>query len=155
EALLARSPRFRQFCTHYLASMLQESRRLLNIQSSSAAAEQQAMGRSLRSLIRKPPVACAPDTSLEIALRTMQQKNVGSILVQERDGSLVGIFTRHDVLDRIALHRRDLSEPITTVMTPQPRTLSADDTAYDAALLIAHHGIRHVPVIEEGRTIGV
>ena len=155
EALLARSPRFRQFCTHYLSSMLQESRRLLNIQSSSAAAEQQAMGRSLRSLIRKPPVACAPETSLEIALRTMQQKNVGSILVQERDGNLVGIFTRHDVLDRIALHRRDLSEPIATVMTPQPRTLSADDTAYDAALLIAHHGIRHVPVIEEGRTIGV
>jgi CBS domain-containing protein len=155
DSLLARSPRFRQFCTRYLASLLQESRRLLNMQSSSAAAEQQAMGRSLRSLIQKPAVACTRDTSLERALRTMQQKNVGSILVQEHDGRLVGIFTRHDVLDRVALVRRDLSEPIAAVMTPQPRTLSADHTAYDAALLIAHHGIRHVPVVQDGRAVGV
>jgi CBS domain-containing protein len=40
-------------------------------------------------------------------------------------------------------------------MTAQPRTLSGDDTAYDAALLIAHHGIRHVPVVDDGKLIGV
>ena len=155
EALLARSPRLRRFSTHYLASLLQESRRLLGMQYSSAGAEQQAMGRSLRSIIRRPPVACAADDPLESALRTMQRENVGSILVQERDGRLVGIFTRHDVLDRVSLERRDLCQPVAAVMTPQPRTLSADDTAYDAALLIAHHGIRHVPVVDDGRTIGV
>ena len=40
-------------------------------------------------------------------------------------------------------------------MTPAPRTLPAEASAYNAALLIAQHGIRHVPVVDGGRLIGV
>ena len=40
-------------------------------------------------------------------------------------------------------------------MTPAPRTLPAEASAHDAALLIAQHGVRHVPVVDGGRLIGV
>jgi CBS domain-containing protein len=40
-------------------------------------------------------------------------------------------------------------------MTPRPHTLAADAVAYDAALVMARHGIRHAPVMEEGRMIGI
>lgn len=155
EALLERSARFRQFCTRYLGSLLQQSRRLLGMYFANAASEQQAMGRSLRSLVKRTPVACAPDTPLGDALREMQRETVGSMLIEDAEGRLIGIFTQRDVLDRVALERRDLSEPISAVMTAQPQALSPDHTAYDAALLVAQHGFRHVPIVEAGRAIGV
>ena len=154
-ALLDRSLRFREFCTRYLSSLLQESRRLLRMHNASLATEQQAMGRSLRSLISRPPVTCAPDTPIGEALRAMQQARIGSIIVTAPDGAPAGILTRYDVLDRVALSRRGLDEPIATVMTAAPRTMPAEATAYDAALLIAQHGIRHVPVMDGSALLGV
>lgn len=153
--LLRRSPRFQAFSTRYLGSLLSESRRLLKMHHASLAAEQQAMGRTLRSLIQRPAVTCTSDTPIGAALRSMQQARIGSIVVAAPGGAPVGIFTRYDVLERVALFGRSLDEPISAVMTPAPRVLPAEANAYDAALLIAQHGIRHVPVVDGGRLIGV
>ena len=154
-ALLNRSPRFQEFSTRYLGSLLRESRRLLNMHYASLATEQQAMGRSLRSLVRRPPVTCGPGTTIGEALRSMKDAGVGSIVVTSADGSPAGIFTRHDVLDRVTLPGRGLGEAISAVMTPAPHTLPAEANAYDAALLIARRGIRHVPVLDGGKLVGV
>ena len=123
--------------------------------SASAAAEQQAMNRSLRSFIKVAPVACAPDTSLEVVLRTMHKSRVGSMVVVDEHHAPLGIFTRSDVLDRVAIARRPLTDPISTVMTPNPATLTADASAYDATLLIATRGIRHLPIIENDVLVGI
>jgi CBS domain-containing protein len=154
-ALLDRSPRFREFCTRYLGSLLQESRRLLRMHNASLATEQQAMGRSLRSLIGRPAVTCPPHATIGAALATMREEGIGSIVIATPGARPAGIFTRHDVLDRVALPGRGLNEPIATVMTAVPRTMPAEATAYDAALLIAQHGIRHVPVMDADRLLGV
>jgi CBS domain-containing protein len=154
-ALLNRSPRFQEFATGYLGSLLRESRRLLKMHHASLAAEQQAMGRALRSLIHRPPVTCSAGATVGEALRTMKDAQVGSIIVTAADGSPAGIFTHHDVLDRVAIAGRGLGDPIAEVMTPSPRTLAAEANAYDAALLIARHGIRHVPVLDGGKVVGV
>jgi len=153
--LLNRSPVFREFATQYLASMLRESRRLIQLNFTSATGEQQAMGRTLRSLVKRAAVTCAPQTPIGEVLRTMQGRKIGSILVVNEAGRPVGIFTRHDVLDRVALAQCDLARPISEVMTPDPLTLPAEDSAYDATLLIAHRGIRHIPVCDGNRLIGV
>jgi len=153
--LLNRSPVFREFATAYLTAMLRESRRLIKMNFTSATGEQQAMSRTLRSLVTRPAVTCAPQTPVEEVLRTMQGLKIGSILVIDEAGRPAGIFTRHDVLDRVALAQCGLSRPVSTVMTPDPLTLPAEATAYEAALLIAHRGIRHIPVCDGGRLIGV
>ncbi len=153
--LLTRSPVFRDFATRYLASLLRESRRLIKLNFTSSTGEQQAMSRTLRSLVTRAPVSCAPQTAIGDVLRRMQEAKVGSMLVTGEDGRPVGIFTRHDVLDRVALAQHDLTRPISDVMTPDPLTLPAEDSAYDAALLIADRGIRHVPVCDGNRIIGV
>ncbi len=153
--LLDGSARFREFATGYLSSLLRDSRRLLKMHLSAHAGEEQAANRSLRSLVQRPAVTCTPDTSIGEALRAMERARIGSILIVENDGTLAGILTRHDVLDRIALARRDLNEPVSGVMTPDPTTLPADATTYEAALLIARKGFRHVPVKEGEKLIGV
>lgn len=153
--LLGRSRVFREFATRYLASMLSESRRLIQLNFTAAGGEQQAMSRTLRSLITREPVTCLPQTGTGDVLRIMQQHKVGSVLIADGTGRPVGIFTRHDVLDRVALAQCALSRPIGEIMTPDPLTLPAEASAYEAALLIAHRGIRHIPVCDSGRVIGV
>lgn len=153
--LLNRSPVFREFATRYLTAMLRESRRLIKMNFSAAAGEQQAMSRTLRSLVTRPAITCAPQTPVQEVLRTMQALKIGSMLVVDAVGKPQGIFTRHDVLDRVALAQCDLSKPVSMVMTPNPQTLPAETSAYEAALLIAHRGIRHIPVCDGGRLIGV
>lgn len=153
--LLNRSPVFREFTTEFLASMLRESRRLIKLNFTATSGEQQTMSRTLRSLLTRPPVTCSPQTPLGDALREMQGRKIGSMLVTNEDGRPVGIFTRHDVLDRVALSQCDLAQPISTVMTPDPQTLPAEASAYEAALLIADRGIRHIPVCDAGRILGV
>ena len=153
--LLERSARFRDFSTRYLATLLRESRRLLRMHHASLTAEQQGMNRTLRSLVRRAPVTCPPEATLETALRAMHREEVGSIVITATNGAAAGIFTRHDLLDRVVLSQLELGNPISAVMTPGPRTLPPEATAYDAALLIAQHGLRHIPVVEGGKVIGV
>jgi CBS domain-containing protein len=153
--LLQRSPRFRDFATRHLASLLHQSRRLLAMHTAGLASDEQAMNRSLRSLVRRLPVCCEPDTPIGEALRAMSSERVGSILIIGRDRALAGILTRRDVLDRIALAGRRPDEPVSAVMTPDPSTLPAEASAYDAAVLIAREGVRHVPVMDGGGPIGV
>lgn len=153
--LMHRSPRFQDFATSYLASLLRDSRRLLKMQAASNTSEQQAMNRALRSLLRRAPVTCSPETSIHDALRAMHDENVGSIVIVSETGTPAGVFTRHDALDRVALVKTDTRQPISHVMSSPPEVISADASAYDAALLMAEHGVRHLPVVEEGRVIGV
>lgn len=153
--LLHRSPRFQDFATDYLTSLLRESRRLLKMHFSSVASEQQAMNRTLRSLIRRPPVNCMPETPIGEALRSMYREKVGSIISVSPQGAPLGILTRHDVLDRVALAQCDLAQPIASIMTPDPVTLRAEASAYEAALVMARHGVRHIPVVDGGKLIGV
>ena len=153
--LYAADARFRDFCTDYLASLLRESHRLLGMQHASLALEQQAMNRTLRSLIRREPIACAPETSLESALSAMHAARVGSVAVVDPKCVPQGILTRHDVLGRVVLARQNLASPIAAVMTRNLHTLPAEATAYDAVRLIAQHGVRHVPVVDEDKLIGI
>lgn len=153
--LLDLSPHFRDFATNCVASLLRQSRRLYQIEAAAAAGDVQASHRSLRSLVQREPVSCTPNASIGEALGAMQQARIGSIMIVGDGGKLEGILTRHDVLDRIALARRDLHEPVSAVMTPRPITLPADATAYDAALVIARHGFRHIPVMDGAALLGI
>ncbi|MDH5535288.1 MAG: CBS domain-containing protein, partial [Betaproteobacteria bacterium] len=147
---LHRSRRFQQYATGFLTSLLRQSRRLMKIEFSGAITEQQAMNRSLRSLTRHKLVSCSRETPIGDALRAMHQEKVGSIVVLESDGAAAGILTRHDVLDRVVLARTDLGRPIESIMTPDPFTLPAEASAFEAAFAMAHRGMRHVPVEDEG-----
>ena len=112
--------------------------------------------RSLRTIVAKQAPVTAPKsvTVLEGA-RTMQQHNVGALLVV--DGTrLVGIFTERDALFRVLAEGRN---PQTTrlgeVMTSQPQTIHPDEPFVNA-LRIMHKGrFRHLPVVEFDRPLGM
>ena len=93
-------------------------------------------------------------TPLAQALQAMHAQRVGSVLVTDEAGAALGILTRHDMLDRVVLPRRELSVPIAEVMSAPVHTLGVEQRAHDAALLMSREGVRHVPITERGRVVG-
>jgi len=109
----------------------------------------------LGSLPRKPLLCCAVDTPLADALGQMHSRRVGSVLVVDADGKAVGIVSRHDILGRVTLAQRPLGDAISAVMSSPLHTLTVDDSLHDAILLMARHGLRHVPITEAGRLVNI
>jgi CBS domain-containing protein len=89
------------------------------------------------------------------AARLMKGKRIGAILVVER-GRLAGIFTERDALFRVIAEGRDPAiTKLAEVMTENPRTI-APDRPFGHALHLMHEGeFRHVPVVENGRPVGI
>ena len=91
--------------------------------------------------------------SVEDAVRSMNGRRVGAVLVLEGD-RLVGVFTERDVLRAVA----DGLTPAAVVgdwMTRGPETIEPDDTAEHAAIIMIHGGFRHLPVVEAGKVVGI
>jgi CBS domain-containing protein len=154
--LMHRAPALERHCVARVTAMLQQARARLHAQFTQVSSEQQSMASPVRAIVRGAPVTCAADAPIREALSRMREQRVGSIVVAAAGGhEPIGIFTLQDLLDRVAWDGVDLAAPISTVMTPRPHTLPADATVYDAALAMARHGIRHAPVMEEGRMIGL
>lgn len=148
--LMQMSPVFNFFCTQYLASLLSQSRQQLQIHFSQYVAEQQTMNSSLATIIKKDPFTVTPETPSRHVVEEMASRNIGSVIVIDAERQPVGVFTQSDVLKRIVLPGASLDRPICTIMTPDPVTLPIVANAYDAALAMALHGVRHVLTVDEG-----
>jgi CBS domain-containing protein len=154
--LMASSPAFNLFCTQYIASLLDQSRRQLQLQFAQRASEQQTLNSPLAGIGSRSPVSVTPETPLRTALETMSQAGVGSLVIVGEDRRPVGVFTRSDLLDRVVLADLSHSAPISQAMSTSPFMLEEHATAYDAMLAMATNGIRHVLVTDaEGKLTGV
>src|SRR3954452_23512480 len=112
--------------------------------------------RSVRTMIaQQAPVTVPSRTRVEAAARLMKKKDVGALMVVD-DAKLVGIFTERDALFRVLAENRDpRSTLVVSVMTPDPRTIEPDKTFAEALLMMHEGGFRHVPVLENGRPVGM
>lgn len=104
---------------------------------------------------REKFLTAPPDTTVSTAARLMADKNAGAVMVVDND-CLVGIFTERDAVFRVIAQGRDAgSTRLTEVMTIAPKTLEPDKSYGHALLLMQENGFRHVPVIENGKLIGI
>ena len=89
------------------------------------------------------------------ALELMVQKNVGAILVMNED-RFAGIFTERDYARKVILKGKASKETlIHEIMTPNPITINPDHSIEDCMRLMTDKFIRHLPVIENEKLIGV
>lgn len=112
--------------------------------------------RTIRAIIEDQEIVSAPGSAtVREAARLMKEQRVGALLVVT-DGKLAGVFTERDVMSRVVAEDRD---PRTTrldeVMTRDPQTIHPDRPFPDALRLMQEGGFRHVPVVEDGRPVGV
>lgn len=105
-------------------------------------------------VMRVRVVTVEPHESARLAVLRMLEEGVGSVAVAD-GGRLVGIFTERDVL-RLAGEGTPLDDVrVADVMTTEVTTVSADVSVTDAAALMGERRIRHLPVVEDGRLLGM
>ena len=117
------------------------------------AEEQQTFARPLRSLVQLPTVTCDIGGTLSEAAMLMRTRGVGSVVVLDARSQPAGIVTSHDMVRVVA--EGAAGRRVTEFMTPHPVSLPAHALAYEAAVAMTAHSIRHVLVMDEGRMIGV
>jgi len=97
----------------------------------------------------------APEVTVSAAAILMSGANTGSAMIVDQ-GRLVGIFTERDALFRVLAHGRDpQSTRVADVMTPDPLTVAPDRTYGHALVIMQENGFRHVPVVKDGKPIGI
>lgn len=109
----------------------------------------------VRQVMIPEPVTVPPDEPVQGALRLMYEREVGAVLVADQ-GRLLGIFTERDLVrqavDAIPGWR---NLPISDWMTQDPRTTSPDAGWEETVALMEQLHVRHLPVVEDGRLVGL
>lgn len=102
------------------------------------------------------PLILPPTTTVKHACQRMRERRVGAVLVTEGDRKLVGIFTGRDAVGRVLAEGMDPAKTVLAdVMTREPDTMPPTNTAIEALRLMQDRGFRHVPVVQNGRVLGV
>ncbi len=96
-----------------------------------------------------------PLESVFDALKLMNEKNVGSVLVQI-DDYLVGILSERDYIRNVILDiHAGKKTKVSEIMTRDVVTVTREDTVVHCIALTKKHHTRHLPVVEEGKAIGM
>ncbi|KAF1695786.1 MULTISPECIES: CBS domain-containing protein [Pseudoxanthomonas] len=114
--------------------------------------------RTVRQLLADKPAevfAVAPGAPVLEAVRLMAQKSVGAVLVL-RGEELAGILSERDYARKVVLQGRSSADtPASAIMTAQVVTVEPDTSVPVCMQLMTERRIRHLPVLEQGRVVGV
>jgi CBS domain-containing protein len=105
-------------------------------------------------IMTEASVADIPGDTLRSAAARMWRQQTGSLLIMDGD-RLLGILTERDVLRAVARGEDVDSTRVDQVMTTELRTVGPDAPLHETARLMAAHWIRHLPVVEGDKVVGV
>lgn len=105
-------------------------------------------------VIKDQDVVCLKkNQTVSEAVSFLASRNIGAVIIADQ-GRLEGIFTERDLTARVIAKGRDPHKVLLAdVMSPNPITLSPDDTAKSALELMRARHIRHLPVVDEQQNI--
>ncbi len=113
---------------------------------------------TVRQMLAHKPAdvfSVAPKTTVFDALQLMSEKNVGAVVVCEGD-RLVGILSERDYARKVALHGKSSRDtPLREIMTSRVLCIDPAQTADQCMALMTDKRIRHLPVLEGGKLIGI
>ncbi len=111
--------------------------------------------RTVRDVMSTPVESVDLETPLREAAKKMQRKDIGDVLVLDATGQVQGIVTDRDVAIRSVAEERNPSTPVEEIMSPIAATLGPTATVSAALELMRRHDVRRLPVVEEGKPLGV
>jgi CBS domain-containing protein len=109
----------------------------------------------IRDAMTPDPIVFHSTAAVTEAARAMKEYNVGDVVVR-KDGRLCGIVTDRDIVVRVLADGKNPdSTSLDSVCTPQPVTVSPNQTIAEAVKLMKERAIRRLPVIEDNTIVGI
>ncbi|MDR6773750.1 CBS domain-containing protein [Azospirillum sp. BE72] len=101
-------------------------------------------------------VSASPDDTVAAVTRLLTEHRIGAVLVMDDDGQPVGILSERDIVRAIARDSATaLDRPAADLMTRDLITATPTDTVADMMAVMTERRIRHVPIVDAGRVVGV
>ena len=103
----------------------------------------------------KDVLTVEPTSSIGEAAEKMNAAKVGAVVVVEDFVRIVGIITERDLLRAVAQRARAAEARVRQWMTPDPLTIEPETSIEDAAKIMFENNFRHLPVVKDGRSLGI
>ena len=100
-------------------------------------------------------VTVGPEDSIREALKRLAEHNIGALVVVDGQGGLAGIVSERDIVRALARTEAILAEPIAAIMTRNVIIGTPQDDLVAAGTTMTESHIRHLPVVEGGRLVGI
>ena len=107
--------------------------------------------RPVASLIRNPPLVCAPATTIRDAAAKMTAASASAIVIDL--GDALGILTDRDLRSRVVADGFPYDAPVSSVMSAPAYTVEPDRLGGDVLLEMLDRGVRHFPVVTPSREV--
>ena len=108
----------------------------------------------VKDIMKKDLVTADSAKSIKDAASLMNSQDVGCVIVT-KDNTPVGILTERDFVKKIAAEEKELSEPISQVMSSPLISVKPDDTVWDAAEIMKIKNIHKIPVQDGNEVVGI
>jgi CBS domain-containing protein len=120
-------------------------------------APREAFMRTLSDIVcDQTPLILGGDETVKTACEKMRTQHVGSVLVTDENGKLIGIFTGRDAVYRVIAEGKSAARTkLADVMTAEPVSMGPEKTAIDALRLMWDGGFRHLPLVKGTKILGV
>jgi CBS domain-containing protein len=113
------------------------------------------MADSVRNTMTENPRTVSPDLPVAESARLMRSEDIGSLPVLENE-RLVGVVTDRDIVTRLVAEGKDAeTTSVGGILSGDPLTVTPDQDLDEALRLMRRHQVRRLPVVEDGRLVGV
>ncbi len=119
-----------------------------------------AVNDRVEKIMRHPIVTVSPDESIEKVAQLIVKRNIGAVPLVDDQQHLVGIATKSDFLkcffaDHDVVSTSERNQTADSIMTTELKTVDPEDATLDALHLMKSKRIQHLPVVSEGRIVGM
>ena len=113
------------------------------------------MAQTVADVMTADPATVECGESAAEAARLMARRDIGDVVVLD-NGSVTGIVTDRDIAVRLVAQEKDPRTPVADIVSDRDVVTVAPDTALDqAARLMRQYSVRRLPVVQQGRAVGV
>ena len=110
---------------------------------------------SIESYMQKDVKTCTEDTTIDSVAKIMSTNNIGSVIVV-KDNIPIGVFTERDLVNRVVARRKNCRKlKVSEVMTQELITVNKDEKLRAVYHVFVINHIRHLPVVENGKLVGI
>ena len=110
---------------------------------------------TVQQIMTQFPTTLGPDDSIHKAAQIMRDEDIGVIPIVDAGGSLVGMVTDRDIVVKSIAEGHDVDAPLEECMTTNPNMVARDTTVEQATRQMSQLQVRRLPVVENGRLIGI